>query len=146
VEWCVEPYTYSICCCCPCCCVTRLLRFDRGIKSGVMRSCYLPRFDGAKCTSCEKCTSICPGSAITVSPTGRTVDPEKCVGCGLCEHLCPSAAIELYEAYPQPEAIVKGLFHHYLIYVSTYFVLGPHFIMYMLLKHKKRERARDVEW
>lgn len=146
VEWCVDPYTYSVCCCCDCCCVQRKLRFRRGVVSGVMPSEYLPRFDMGACAACGDCEKICPGKAISIQDGERTVDEKNCVGCGLCEYHCPAKAIELYEARPAAFAKDRGFFHHFLIYISCYFVLIPYFIVYMLLKGKGRERAREVEW
>jgi Pyruvate/2-oxoacid:ferredoxin oxidoreductase delta subunit len=146
VEWCIDPYTYSICCCCACCCVQRKLRFERGVKSGVMNSRWLPRFDPDSCADCGKCEELCPGKAISVVDGKREVDESNCVGCGLCEHHCGSGSIQLVAARPAAFSKERGFFYNFLIYLSCYFVLAPYFIVYMLLKGKKRERARDIEW
>ena len=45
--------------------------------------------DIPKCTGCGRCAAVCPESAITISPEGKSVtDREKCVVCGKCESAC----------------------------------------------------------
>jgi len=146
VEWCIDPFTYSICCCCPCCCSQRRLRFEYGIKSGVMNSEYLPEFDMDACTDCGRCEELCPGSAISVKDGLRIVDEQNCVGCGLCEHHCPAGAVNLVTAREPAVAKDYNIFHYFLIYISCFFVLIPYFLIFLMLKGGRRERARDVEW
>ena len=111
-----------------------------------MNSQYLPRFNAETCTDCGGCEKICPGKAISTTAGIRTVNEKLCVGCGLCEYHCPESAIELEEARESPFAKDRGIFHHFIIYLSCYLVLAPHFIIYMLLKGPKRKRAREIEW
>ncbi len=146
VEWCFEPNTYCICCCCECCCVTRKLRFERGIESGVMSSEYAPAFDMEACTNCGKCEELCPGDAISVADGKRVVDESKCVGCGLCEFHCTAAAIDLKVVREPAVAKENTKWHYFIVYFSILFVLIPHFVMFMLTRKEPRERAREIEW
>jgi len=146
VEWCIEPFTYSICCCCDCCCVSRKLRFERGIESAVMCSEYLATFKTDLCADCGKCEELCPGKAISIVDGVRRADEKKCVGCGLCEYHCPAGAIELVEVREAKEPEDNNIFHYFLIYISVLLVFVPHFVIHMLVKGHKCERAREIEW
>ena len=146
VEWCFEPNTYSICCCCDCCCVSRKLRFERGIVSAVMSSEYVPKFDMNACANCGRCGELCPGKAISVINGARIVDTGLCVGCGLCEFHCPADAVELIEAREPAVAKENNWTHYLIVYISSLFVLIPHYVIYLLVKRKPRERARAIEW
>ncbi|MFA6448207.1 MAG: 4Fe-4S binding protein [bacterium] len=146
VEWCVEPNTYCICCCCSCCCVSHKLRYERDIKSGIMSSEYLPRFDEKACSGCGRCEEVCPGKAISVSNGARTVNEDLCVGCGLCEYHCAAGAIELVEAREATAAKDNNWFHYLIVYISILLVLAPYFFVYMTIKRNHRERAREIEW
>jgi len=149
VEWCIEPYTYCVCCCCECCCVTRRLRFDSGIESGVSPSEYLAEIDAAACSRCGACERLCPGRAITIPQLGAgdpSVREKDCVGCGLCERHCPTGAISLRSVRPPAVARDRGWFHHFIIYLSCYLVLAPHFYVYLFLKGGPSDRSRPLDW
>lgn len=56
-------------------------------------------FEQARClrgihiaSRCEKCTQICPASAIELLPRETKFDPLKCVKCGACANVCPNDA------------------------------------------------------
>lgn len=59
---------------------------DIGIKGAAE-----PAWCEADCTYCGLCQKICPGSAIAVDNTKKTLtfDKERCVSCGRCVKACP---------------------------------------------------------
>ncbi len=48
--------------------------------------------DGARCSYCGGCVSVCPVGAITLNETHLVVD-DSCVDCGLCIPACPVGAM-----------------------------------------------------
>ncbi len=59
---------------------------------------YTVTVDGAKCTGCEECVSICPNEVFQMSD-GKS-DPHQgseCVFCESCLGVCPSSAITISE-------------------------------------------------
>ena len=47
------------------------------------------------CSKCRICVSLCPYSAITMTPEGAEVVGVACEGCGACVASCPTGAITL---------------------------------------------------
>ncbi len=43
-------------------------------------------------TDCQRCTEVCPSSAIELEPL--SLDQDACDGCGACAEVCPSSALE----------------------------------------------------
>ncbi len=64
------------------------------LRNAEIRQPYrgFPDLTGEKCSSCGKCSDLCPVDAISRDPL--TLDMGKCVFCGDCRRLCPSGAIE----------------------------------------------------
>jgi len=49
------------------------------------------------CTTCGKCSQICPGSLIKLKDGKAAIPrPERCWGCASCVKECPSQAIALF--------------------------------------------------
>lgn len=44
------------------------------------------------CSSCQRCSSVCPNGAITYSEALVFI-ADKCTGCGACSSVCPSGAL-----------------------------------------------------
>ncbi len=69
--------------------------------------------DGATCTICEQCTSVCPPGALASRHHDGTVDisfdPFTCVGCAMCINTCPeidSNAIILDRTFDLAELVL----------------------------------------
>lgn len=62
---------------------------DIGIK-GALKPLWLED----KCCFCGLCAATCPGKAITVDKSAKTLtlDEEKCINCGKCNKVCPTSA------------------------------------------------------
>jgi len=43
-------------------------------------------------TDCQRCTGVCPSSAIQLEPL--SLDQDACDGCGACAEVCPASALE----------------------------------------------------
>lgn len=57
-----------------------------------------PRFNAAKCKSCQRCKQICPAQIISMdgkNGTAKLVDKKKCLHCFCCHEICPYDAIRL---------------------------------------------------
>ena len=60
---------------------------DIGVMGGVE-----PAWEGALCSDCGLCVTLCPTGAIEKRDDGYSRDPEKCIGCTVCVSGCPSEA------------------------------------------------------
>ncbi len=93
-----------ICNCCPDCCgFLSLYNKLKFLKGAVAKSNFLPQVDGALCSKCKKCMTICPvnaafikyGSKEDLSDAKVIIREDLCIGCGLCASNCPKEAIKL---------------------------------------------------
>ncbi|PKQ29360.1 MAG: (Fe-S)-binding protein, partial [Actinobacteria bacterium HGW-Actinobacteria-10] len=102
-----------ICNCCGCCCEAMIAAQKFGLLNPVHTSNFMPRVDGARCTGCGKCVTVCPVQAVSVVPTNGERSPlrahiaeEICLGCGLCARVCTRAGVALE---PRPERVITPL-------------------------------------
>ena len=57
-----------------------------------------PVIDESKCMDdCQKCSDICPASAISLKPL--SIDIGKCTFCGECERVCGNGAVKFINEY-----------------------------------------------
>ncbi|MGD9581208.1 MAG: 4Fe-4S binding protein, partial [Vampirovibrionia bacterium] len=64
----------------------------KDIKKAEIKNSFrgLPIINSSLCTSCQKCTGVCPVNAIE---KGIKIDLGKCLFCGDCARECPNNAI-----------------------------------------------------
>ncbi len=84
---------YAICNCCRCCCGA--MRASRAGVPMLAPSGYVCCPDASRCTGCGACASRCPFDALTIGPSGVTIDRDACMGCGVCASSCPAGALRL---------------------------------------------------
>jgi len=93
-----------ICNCCPDCCgFLSLYNKLKFLKGAVAKSNFFPQVDGALCSKCKKCMTICPvnaafikyGAKEDLSDAKVIIREDLCIGCGLCASNCPKEAIKL---------------------------------------------------
>jgi heterodisulfide reductase subunit A len=69
-----------------------------------------PVIDTEQCDQCEKCVSVCPTQAISISSGKIVVNKASCNGCGICIPACPKSALDLdFYRKRQLEEQIKGL-------------------------------------
>jgi Pyruvate/2-oxoacid:ferredoxin oxidoreductase delta subunit len=83
-----------ICNCCGCCCEALQAARRFGPLQPVATTNYLPKLDPEQCTSCGRCSQVCPILAITMEEL-PVINEEICLGCGVCARSCPQKAIRL---------------------------------------------------
>ena len=93
-----------ICNCCGCCCEALIAMRKFGHLHPVHTTSFIPEIDGAVCTGCGKCVSLCPVEAMTLETAsdphklGRKkakLDANQCLGCGVCLKGCAVSALQL---------------------------------------------------
>ncbi|MBN2296977.1 MAG: 4Fe-4S dicluster domain-containing protein [Deltaproteobacteria bacterium] len=93
-----------ICNCCGCCCEAMIAARRFAILKPVHTTNFIPEVEGAGCTGCGACVSICPVEAMTLVSSNNPLKPkekiarldeERCLGCGLCARVCTRGNISL---------------------------------------------------
>ena len=104
-------FTNCSCSCCGCCCGAMRTVTQFNTPGFIAPPHFMPRIDRQTCTSCGKCSKVCPMGALNVFALGGKEGEkhllhksERCIGCGLCVVACPEKALTLkaVDDYQEP--------------------------------------------
>lgn len=68
------------------------------------------KLDGAKCTGCGMCLSVCPHAVFRLEARKAVIDDaDRCMECGACALNCPADALSVKKGVGCAQAVRKGL-------------------------------------
>lgn len=62
-----------------------------------------------RCIGARECLRHCPEDALTLTPSGVSIDRQRCTVCGQCAEACPAAALEVLGVRWTAEALVREI-------------------------------------
>ena len=67
----------------------------------------------------RECLRVCPENALTLTPSGITIDRARCTVCGKCAEACPAAALEVIGKEWNAEKLVAELLKDRVFYETS---------------------------
>jgi pyruvate formate lyase activating enzyme len=62
-----------------------------------------------RCIAARECLRVCPENALTLAPSGMTIDRAHCTTCDKCAESCPSAALEVIGKEWEADELIEEL-------------------------------------
>ena len=79
------------------------------MKTRYLKNVTTLSFDAGKCTSCGRCTEVCPHGVFDLhGGKAEIVERDSCMECGACALNCPSDAIKVSTGVGCAAAVIWG--------------------------------------